>query len=36
MEQQNPSINEDLNAAPYAQSEDLSDGTEIVEGSSVC
>ena len=33
-EQQNPSINDDLNPAPYAPSEDLSSITEGQEGSS--
>ena len=33
-EQQNPSINDDLNLAPYAPSEDLSSSTEGQEGAS--
>ena len=33
-EQQNPSINDDLNPAPYAPSEDLSSNTEGQGGSS--
>ena len=33
-EQQNPSINDDLNPAPYALSEDLSSSSEGQEGAS--